>query len=1266
MYRRALAFALGVMLACATGSLATDFSGWSNKINITFPGYTQSETLTNFPALIVFSNGLAGTFQYSQFASTSGGDLRFSASDGTTELNYEVESWNTNGTSYVWVQVPALISNGCIWAYWGNANATTAPAYTTSGATWSNGFALVYHMNQTSGSTVYDSTANHNNGGFKNTCNWTNNGAADGCLQFPNSGDNGITGGSLPSGGNWTLSAWFMNLLPTSAERALYLDQNGNDINIGSGSSVVECFGGYNQHVSSPNVTITPASSSNQWQQLTAVGTGGNTLLYLNGVYGGTCANEGSGNTVSINVSTENGGWSWDRQFAQNLDEFRIESVVRSTNWIFATYLNIASNSVFNSYGNAQGGATAPSINNDGGASNVTATTAILDGNLSSASGAVTTVYVYWGLSDAGTTKANWGNVANLGTNSAGGIVTDSVSGLSPNTKYYYRFYATNSAGDCWAPTTTNFTTSAQAPIINNGSGASSVSATTACLNGNLISTGGAATTVIVYWGIADGGTNSANWANTINDGVMAQGAVSNQLTGLSPNTIYYYTYYAANSVGSTWASASTNFTTSAQPPSISNGGASNVTSSSVMLNGNLTSNGGALTTVYLYYGAADAGTTKGNWDQGICLGTENTGSLSEQVTGLLGMTTYYYRFYATNAGGDCWALSTANFSTLFTTNQFPSKMKITFSGYNTPNLGPVLTNFPALITLNPNTDRGFTYATFASSNGWDLRFSDSTGTTELNYQVQQWATNGTSYVWVQVPTLASASDCIWAYWGNASFAGGPPAYSSNGATWDTNYVAVWHLNEQNASSPAIDSSQFGNNAATNGGSPAPVPGIITGGRAFTGNVKLDAPGVNISNKAFTIETWINISNSWSSSSADDMWAGGGVPVFNDCALHCGGRYPNLYFGLYGDDRRGAPNRSGDVNSWHFYTFVMDNSHVKTIYRDGVLEPLDGTGYDNSFYLSSGYSLGAYTDIPEFKGLMDETRVSAGVARSSNWIWACYMTVASNSTFITKYCVLPYAIVPVPGADGGGVSADFSIGTKDVTVGDYVTYLNSRFAASNLSVVAGQVSLASTSNLLCITTAANTNSYISFTSNTFTSVSGKISHPMIYVSWFGAADYCNWKSQQNNLVPVYTSGWQSIVTNSGYRLPMEAEWYKAAAWDKTLGVFHVYGIWQDTICGSEANYLNSGNSFETNPVATCPVGSYNEVSPYFLYDASGNVWEWCNDGDSSPAVDPHPARGGSWGNLATDVKTTSRCEFKPGMVLNSVGFRIAISGNVRQ
>jgi len=81
------------------------------KMKIQFTGYNKTETLTNFPALVVFTNGMSsGTFQYGQFASTNGWDLWF-ANESGTELNYEIEQWGTNTNSYVWVQVPTFTNN---------------------------------------------------------------------------------------------------------------------------------------------------------------------------------------------------------------------------------------------------------------------------------------------------------------------------------------------------------------------------------------------------------------------------------------------------------------------------------------------------------------------------------------------------------------------------------------------------------------------------------------------------------------------------------------------------------------------------------------------------------------------------------------------------------------------------------------------------------------------------------------------------------------------------------------------------------------------------------------------------------------------------------------------------------------------------------------------------------------------------------------------------------------------------------------------------
>ena len=68
---------------------------------------------------------------------TNGADLRFYDTLGS-ELKFEIENWNTNGTSHVWVQVPALTNSGTVRALWGNPNVTSMPAYTTNGATWTN------------------------------------------------------------------------------------------------------------------------------------------------------------------------------------------------------------------------------------------------------------------------------------------------------------------------------------------------------------------------------------------------------------------------------------------------------------------------------------------------------------------------------------------------------------------------------------------------------------------------------------------------------------------------------------------------------------------------------------------------------------------------------------------------------------------------------------------------------------------------------------------------------------------------------------------------------------------------------------------------------------------------------------------------------------------------------------------------------------------------------------------------------------------------
>ncbi|MDD5495064.1 MAG: fibronectin type III domain-containing protein, partial [Dehalococcoidia bacterium] len=147
--------------------------------------------------------------------------------------------------------------------------------------------------------------------------------------------------------------------------------------------------------------------------------------------------------------------------------------------------------------------------------------------------GANCTIYLYWG------TNPNYLNSVSLGTKIAPGMYYYDLTGLSPNTTYYFKYYAVNSAGSYMAAVS-SFTTpgsTATVPTITNGSGATNIISTSATLNGNLTSDGNATTSVTVYWGTTDGGITASNWAHYVPLGAIPVGPFSTNIPGLAQGT---------------------------------------------------------------------------------------------------------------------------------------------------------------------------------------------------------------------------------------------------------------------------------------------------------------------------------------------------------------------------------------------------------------------------------------------------------------------------------------------------------------------------------------------------------------------------------------------------------------------------------------------------------------------------------------------------------------------------------------------------------
>jgi hypothetical protein len=336
----------------------TPYEEWSHSCTLQIPAYDRTEALTGFPLLVAINEARLSGFSYQQFGSISNGaDLRFTDITGVTTLWHEVDEWDPTGTSYVWVRVPALTTGLAIRAWWGNPNAA-APPYSTNGAVWSNGCLAVWHMTEPN---ALDSTGAGRHGTAHGNANAP--GRIGLAQSFAAASANYISTADIDTP-YVTLSAW-VNASLSTLNKGYVINKNYD------GSSSVNYslnIGGSGYPAAVDGLSFFNGAWRHSGLATDVRGTG---WRHVAGTYDGTwlrfyvdgklnvSSTEGSGPLPSNNQITDIGRYAsapgGSACFDGLIDEARIDSVARSSNWIWAAWLNQASNTVFVAFTNLQG-----------------------------------------------------------------------------------------------------------------------------------------------------------------------------------------------------------------------------------------------------------------------------------------------------------------------------------------------------------------------------------------------------------------------------------------------------------------------------------------------------------------------------------------------------------------------------------------------------------------------------------------------------------------------------------------------------------------------------------------------------------------------------------------------------------------------------------------------------------------------------------------------------------------------------------------------
>jgi len=293
------------------------------------------------------------------------------------------------------------------------------------------------------------------------------------------------------------------------------------------------------------------------------------------------------------------------------------------------------------------------------------------------------------------------------------------------------------------------------------------------------------------------------------------------------------------------------------------------------------------------------------------------------------------------------------------------------------------LTDYPMLVSIT-DTD----VLASAQADADDILFTSADGLTQLDHEIESYDSGtGALVAWVRIPTLDFDNDTvIYMYYGNAV------ASNQQNATgvWDSNYAAVWHMNQ--ASGTLMDSTSNNNDIAATATPDYAQAGKIGTSINFDGSSEYFSGSITnlpTGNTNYTIESWYNADTTGNRAMVG--WgAFGSTRQVTAFRLNSSTGYAHYW---WGDDH--IPTQALSTATWTYAAAHFDGTTRRTIHNTTVITNTPGGTHNAT---SANFRLGSANSGEYWDGKLDEVRISR-VARSTDWMATSYNNQSSPGTF---------------------------------------------------------------------------------------------------------------------------------------------------------------------------------------------------------------------------------------------------------------------------